>query len=162
MIADAVPGSAARGRRQMCALFDPAPDCLTATVTTTRIYIEEWHFGDERWVFDVGARLRVRCGVVDSELLAAWLQLWDEQTLHGVRYTVGDVTGEDPVLVEGVITSILALECRYPAPAGGRAIPHSGTAHQVRQARGWTGEVDFSRGVVAAFLIDVQLDTEII
>jgi hypothetical protein len=126
-------------------------------VTTARVHIEEWRFGDERWVFDVGAPLRLNCNVLDSESMTSLLDLWDVETLRGVRYTVDDGFEEERQLLAGVITSIVALQVRFPTSFGGRPIPHSGTARHVQQARGWTGDVDPSVGMTLGFVIDIEL-----
>jgi hypothetical protein len=120
------------------------------------VYIEEWHFGDEGWVFDVGSSVRIHCDLLRQDELTALHDLWDEQSLRDLSYSVGDVGGGKQVLA-GVITSIAAFECRFPSPDGGRAIPGSGIARQVRQARGWTGDVDASKGLVLAFVIDLEV-----
>ena len=122
------------------------------------MHIEEWHLGDEGWVFEVGATVRIYCDALDAERLGWLLEQWDEDSLRDVRYSVGDIGGGEQLLA-GVITGITALECRYPSPAGGRPIPGSGTARQVRQARGWTGDVDATQGSILAFVIDIELTT---
>jgi hypothetical protein len=128
-------------------------------VTTARVHIEEWRFGDERWVFNVGANRRLYCDVLDPDKLTSLLQVWDEECLRDVRYAVGDgPSGEEEVL-EGVITSIAALECRFPSSAGGEPLARSGVARQVEQARGWTGDVDASEGLIVGFVIDIELAT---
>ena len=127
-------------------------------MTTERVHIEEWHFGDEGWNFEVGAHLRLPCDLLHPEQVANLLELWDSEILRGVRYTLADGLVENTRVLAGVITRIQALECRYPSPTGGRAIAHSGTAQDVSHARGWTGDVDCSTGIVMAFLIDLEQD----
>ena len=132
--------------------------CFTSAVGVARIFIYEWHFGDERWVFNVGDRRRLCCDPLSPELRDSLLEVWDEPLIAGVAYTAGDMASETPQSLSGVIVGIVALKSRYPSRHGGMSIPHSGTARSVREARGWTGEVDFTVGIVDAFVIDLELD----
>jgi hypothetical protein len=126
-------------------------------VTTARVHIAEWRFGDEGWVFDVGAPLRLECDVLDTESVTWLRELWDAETLRGIQYTVDDGFEEERHVLAGVITSIVALEARFPTSIGGSPIPHSGTARQVQQARGGTGDVDPAAGLILGFVIDIEL-----
>jgi hypothetical protein len=129
---------------------------LADTVSTARIFIDEWHFGDEGWVFAIGAQVQLPWQPFEWEHLPRCLDVWDPVELADVRFALRDAALETPVLA-GVVSRIRALECRFPSHARGHAIPGSGTARDVRQARGWTGDVEGSEGVLMAFLIDLLL-----
>jgi hypothetical protein len=69
-----------------------------------------------------------------------------------------NASAEPGEVLEGVITAIAALGCRFPSSEGGRPIPRSGFTRQVQQARGWTGDVDASEGLILGFVIDLNVD----
>jgi hypothetical protein len=119
------------------------------------VHIAEWIFGDQGWAFDLGARVSLRCERIDADERASLLQFWDEDVLREIAYSVDGVTWGN-AQISGVITAITALAVRYPEPWGGHAIPRSGTARQVSQAKGWTGDVDATQGLINAFILDID------
>src|SRR3954453_12576589 len=58
------------------------PGCFTCRVAIARVHIEEWHFGDDGWVFDQGSAVRIYCDVLDADELGRLLELWDEESLR--------------------------------------------------------------------------------
>src|SRR5690348_2773430 len=91
----------------LCARF-PAWQWFTATVTSVRIFIEEWHFGDEGWDFEVGARIQLPCEPFSTDDLAQVLQVWDAEVVQDVRYSAPVLTVEEAPVVAGVVTRIQA------------------------------------------------------